>query len=137
MSVDGPITTRSGFGPDETMKRLDAAVRARGMTVFALVDHAAGAASAGLPLRPTAVILFGNPRGGTPLMQSAQTCGIELPLKALVWQDAAGETWLSCNDPAWIARRHDPHHGTDAAVRALGDALREIAAAATGPAPAG
>ena len=76
------------------------------MTVFARIDHAAGAAEVGLTLAPTELIIFGNARGGTPLMQSAQTVGIDLPLKVLVWQDAANKTWLSYNEPAWIARRH-------------------------------
>ena len=76
------------------------------MSVFAHIDRAAGAAAVGLPLRPTNVLLFGNAKGGTPLMQSIQTIGIDLPLKMLVWQDAAGDTWLSYNDPDWIAKRH-------------------------------
>ena len=88
------------------MNRLEAAVKAKGMTVFARIDHAAGAAAAGLSLRPTEVLIFGNAKGGTPLMQSVQTIGIDLPLKALVWQDASGKTWLSYNDPAWLAQRH-------------------------------
>ena len=77
------------------------------MTVFARIDHAAGAAEVGLTLRPTELIIFGNARGGTPLMQSAQTVGIDLPLKILVWRDAANTTWLSYNEPHWIAQRHN------------------------------
>ena len=88
------------------MDRLEAAIRAEGMTVFARIDHAAGAAEAGLELRPTELIIFGNVRGGTPLMQSVQTAGIDLPLKALVWEDASDTTWLSYNEPSWIAQRH-------------------------------
>ncbi len=76
------------------------------MTVFARIDHAAGAAEVGLTLAPTELIIFGNARGGTPLMQSVQTVGIDLPLKALVWEDTAGTTWLSYNEPGWIAQRH-------------------------------
>ena len=88
------------------MDRLEAEIRAQGMTVFARIDHAAGAAEVGLTLRPTELIIFGNARGGTPLMQSVQTVGIDLPLKALVWEDASGKTWLSYNEPSWIAQRH-------------------------------
>ncbi len=88
------------------MDRLEAEIRAQGMTVFARIDHAAGAAEVGLTLPPTELIIFGNARGGTPLMQSVQTVGIDLPLKALVWEDTAGTTWLSYNEPSWIARRH-------------------------------
>jgi len=104
--IEGFTTIASGFGPKETMDRLEAEIRARGMTVFAQIDHSAGAAEVGLTLRPTELIIFGNARGGTPLMQSVQTVGIDLPLKVLVWQDAANKTWLSYNEPAWIARRH-------------------------------
>ena len=88
------------------MDRLENEIRANGMEVFARIDHAAGAARAGLTLASTEVIIFGNARGGTPLMQSVQTVGIDLPLKALVWQDASGKTWLSYNEPRWIAQRH-------------------------------
>jgi uncharacterized protein (DUF302 family) len=88
------------------MDRLQAEIRAQGMTVFARIDHAAGAEEVGLTLPPTELIIFGNARGGTPLMQSSQTAGIDLPLKALVWQDTAGKTWLSNNEPGWIAQRH-------------------------------
>ena len=89
------------------MDRLEAEIRAHGMKVFGRIDHATGAAEAGLALRPTDLIIFGNTRGGTPLMQSVQTVGIDLPLKALVWEDASGTTWLSYNEPSWIAQRHN------------------------------
>jgi uncharacterized protein (DUF302 family) len=85
---------------------LEAEIRAKGLEIFARIDHAAGAAEVGLTLQPTELIIFGNARGGTPLMQSAQTAGIDLPLKALVWQDAENQTWLSYNEPSWIAQRH-------------------------------
>ncbi len=88
------------------MDRLLTEIRAKGMNVFARIDHAAGAAEVGLKLRPTKLILFGNALGGTPLMQSVQTVGIDLPLKVLVWQDAEGKTWVSYNEPRWIAQRH-------------------------------
>jgi uncharacterized protein (DUF302 family) len=78
------------------MDRLENEIRANGMDVFARIDHAAGAAKAGLTLAPTEVIIFGNVRGGTPLMQSVRTVGIDLPLKALVWQDASGQTGSLC-----------------------------------------
>jgi uncharacterized protein (DUF302 family) len=87
MAAEGLTTIRSSHGPTDTMNRLEAEVKAKGMTVFARIDHAAGATAAGLPLRPTEVLIFGNAKAGTPLMQSVQTIGIDLPLKALVWQD--------------------------------------------------
>src|SRR6202035_3123228 len=84
MAADGLTTRRSSYAPKDTMNRLEAAVKARGFTVFARIDHAAGAAGVGLPLRPTELLIFGNAKGGTPLMQSIQTIGIDLPLKILV-----------------------------------------------------
>jgi uncharacterized protein (DUF302 family) len=131
MAADGLMTIRSIYGPEETMNRFEAEVRAKGMTVFAHVDHAAGAAAVGLPLRPTDLLIFGNAKGGTPLMQSAQTIGIDLPLKALVWQDASGGTWLSYNDPAWLAKRHGLGHEAEATVNALAAALGALAKTAT------
>jgi uncharacterized protein (DUF302 family) len=104
--MEGLTTIASRFGPKDTMDRLEAEIRGKGMTVFARIDHARGAAEAGLELRPTELIIFGNARGGTPLMEASQTAGIDLPLKALVWQDAAGTTWLSYNEPSWIVQRH-------------------------------
>src|SRR6266446_9409524 len=104
--MEGLTNIRSSFGPKETMDRLQAEIRAQGMTVFARIDHAAGAAEVVLTLAPTELIIFGNARGGTPLMQASQTAGIDLPLKALVWEDAAGKTWLSYNEPSWIVQRH-------------------------------
>ena len=106
MAADGLTSVQSPYGPKETMDRLEAEVKARGMAVFARVDHAAGAAAVGLPLRPTEVLIFGAARAGTPLMQADQAVGIDLPLKALVYQDASGKVWLAINDPRWIARRH-------------------------------
>ena len=133
MAVDGLITKRSSFGPEETMKRAEDEVRAKGLTVFAHVDHAAGAAAVGLPLRPTDLLIFGNAKGGTPLMQSVQSIGIDLPLKMLAWQDADGVTWLSYNDPAWLAQRHGLDDATKATVNALTGALNAIATEATTP----
>lgn len=134
MPVDGLITIQSSHDPNETATKFEAALTAKGMSVFAKIDHAAAAAGVGMELRPTLLIIFGSPKGGTPLMQAAQTSGIDLPLKALVWQDAAGLTWLSYNDPAWIATRHGLHPGKVPAVTAMSTALQAFAAAATAPA---
>jgi len=114
------------------MNRLEAEVKAKGLTIFARIDHAAGAAEAGLPLRPTDLLIFGNARGGTPLMQAEQTIGIDLPLKMLVWQDASGATWLSYNDPTWLAKRHGLAGASEAAAKAMATALDGIARAAAG-----
>jgi uncharacterized protein (DUF302 family) len=131
MATPGLTTIRSSFGPRDTMNRLDTAVKAKGMTVFARIDHAAGATAVGLSLRPTEILIFGNAKGGTPLMQSVQTIGIDLPLKALVWQDAAGDTWLSYNEPDWLATRHGLSSETEMAVGTLTGALATLAKAAT------
>ena len=132
MAIDGLTTIRSSYAPEETINRLEAEIKARGMTVFAHIDHAAGAAGVGLSLRPTDVLLFGNARGGTPLMQSIQTTGIDLPLKMLVWQDEAGGTWLSYNDPHWIATRHGLGQETKATIDAMSAALGALAKIAAG-----
>ena len=105
--VEGLTTLSSRFGPKETMERLQAEIRSHGLEVFARIDHAGGARAAGFELRPTELIIFGNARGGTPLMQKSQTAGIDLPLKALVWHDATDKTWISYNEPKWVAARHD------------------------------
>jgi uncharacterized protein (DUF302 family) len=88
------------------MDRLEALLKQKGLTISARIDHAVGAARVGQVLRPTEVLIFGNPQGGTPFMQCAQTVGIDLPLKALVWQDASGQVWLAYNDPSFLAQRH-------------------------------
>ena len=106
LAADGLIEVRSALGPKEAMDKLEAAARARNLNVFARIDHAAGAARVGKTLRPTELLIFGNPQGGTPLMECAQSAGIDLPLKALVWVDAAGQTMIGYNDPAYLAKRH-------------------------------
>jgi uncharacterized protein (DUF302 family) len=132
MAPEGLITVASNLGPKDTMDRLAAAVAAHGLTILARIDHAAAAAEARLDLRPTEVLIFGNPRAGTPLMQAAQTLGIDLPLKALVWQDEGGRTWLSYNDPQWLARRHGATVGMDKALAAMATGLAAVAGEATG-----
>jgi uncharacterized protein (DUF302 family) len=132
MAADGLTTIQSSFGPEETMNRLQAEIKAKGMTVFARIDHAAGAAAVGLSLRPTEVLIFGNAKGGTPLMELVQTIGIDLPLKALVWQDASGSTWLSYNEPGWFAQRHELGPEAGATVGAMTAVLGAMAKAATG-----
>jgi uncharacterized protein (DUF302 family) len=131
MATEGLITLRSNHTPAETMRLLEAAVKSKGMTVFAHVDHAAGAIAVGLSLRPTDLLIFGNAKGGTPLMQSVQTTGIDLPLKVLVWQDASDTTWLSYNDPVWLAKRHGAGPETEATAGAMAAALGALAKAAT------
>jgi uncharacterized protein (DUF302 family) len=110
-----------------------AAITERGMAVFARIDHAGAAAKAGQDLRPTEVILFGNPRAGTPLMRATPTIGIDLPLKILVWQDETGKTWLAYNDPTWLVERHHAGGGTREILSAMTAALTAVARRATAP----
>lgn len=130
MAIDGLTTIKSKFGPKDTMDRLTAEVTSKGMNVFARIDHAAGAASVGMPLRSTEVLIFGNAKGGTPLMQAVQTIGLDLPLKILVWQDEAGDTFLTYNDPAWLARRHGITGEMEAVAGKLSAAIAAVASAA-------
>jgi uncharacterized protein (DUF302 family) len=133
MAAAGLITIPSSFGPKETMDRLEAGIEAKGMTVFARIDHAAGAIAAGLPLRPTELLIFGNAKGGTPLMQADQAIGIDLPLKALVTEDAAGKIWLSYNEPRWLAARHGLGSAVAQALDAMTAALHAVTKAAANP----
>jgi uncharacterized protein (DUF302 family) len=126
------ITVASAYRVAETVDRLAAAAEAAGMQVFVRVNHAAGAAEVGMSLRPTELILVGNPRGGTPLMQDRQTAGIDLPLRALAWEDADGRVWLTTNDAAWIADRHGLGKASAAAVSAVSAGLARIVGEATG-----
>jgi uncharacterized protein (DUF302 family) len=105
-AADGLVAIKSAHAPKATLDRFEAAAKERGLMVFARIDHAAGAQKIGKTLRPTELLIFGNPQGGTPLMECAQSAGIDLPLKALVWEDAQGQSWLGYNDPAWLAQRH-------------------------------
>ena len=131
MPDNGLITMASPVSVRETVDRLIAFAAAHGLTVFARIDHADGAAKVGLPLRPTELVVFGNPKGGTPLMQDRQTAGIDLPVKALAWEDADHKVWLAYNDAAWIARRHGLGPASTQAVQAIGAGLAAAATAAT------
>jgi uncharacterized protein (DUF302 family) len=131
MHDNGLVTLQSAHGVTDTIDAVEADVKSKGMTVFARVDHAAGAHDVGLALRPTLLLVFGNAKGGTPLMQADQRIGIDLPLKMLAWEDAAGKTWLAYNDPAWLAQRHGLGHGADPVVQAMTAALGAIAKKAT------
>ena len=107
LAADGLVAVKSPHSVKDTLDRLEAAAKGKGLNVFLRLDHAAGAQKIGKTLRPTELLVFGNPQGGTPLMECAQTAGIDLPLKALAWQDSAGQVWLGYNDPRFLAKRHD------------------------------
>lgn len=129
--ADGLISVVSPRSAAETMTRLEGIVKERGLNVFARIDHAAGATKIGKTLRPTELLIFGNPQGGTPLMECAQTAGIDLPLKALVWTNDAGKVMLSYNDPEYLAKRHGAANCP--AVENLKKALGSMAQATIAP----
>ncbi len=105
-AADGLISVKSPRDTVSTAMRLEEVLKTHGQTVVARVDHAANAVKVGKTLRPTTVIVFGNPAGGTPLMECAQTMGIDLPQKMLIWEDEKGQIWIGYNDPAYLLQRH-------------------------------
>lgn len=127
---NGVVTLASPHDFTTTLGRLTDAMATRQATVFAQIDHAAGAATAGLALRPTTVVIFGDARAGTPLMLAQQVSGLDLPLKVLVWQDEAGAVWLSYNDPVWIAHRHRLDPDALPTTARMAEALRIVTTAA-------
>src|SRR5882672_4829611 len=123
----GIIDKPSRHSVDETVDRLKDLLRARGLTLFALVDHGGEAAKVGLEMRPTKLVIFGSPKAGTPLMLAAPSVAIDLPLKILVWEDAQAKVWVSYNSPAYLETRHDIPHDLLENIAAL-DALATAAA---------
>ncbi|TGP26578.1 DUF302 domain-containing protein [Mesorhizobium sp. M1D.F.Ca.ET.184.01.1.1] len=132
MTNNGLVSVESRFSVGETIDRLVETVTNAGLRVFARIDHAAGAHEIGVPLRPTEVLIFGHPKGGTPLMQDRQLAGIDLPIKALAWEDARGQVWLSYNDAYWLADRHGLGDASRAAVAAIAAGMAKVVAAAAG-----
>ena len=132
MADTGFISVRSNHGVKETADRLEKVLKQKGMTVFNRINHAAGAKRVGKVLRPTELIVFGNPKVGAPLMQCNQTVGLDLPQKALIWEDQAGLVWFTYNAPRYLDRRH----GLAKCIPVLNkieNALRNFAMAATMP----
>ena len=119
---EGLVSKPSRYSVPETVDRLVTVLQSKGMTVFARIDHAAEAEKVGLKMRPTQLLIFGNPKGGTPLMVAAPTAAIDLPLKALAWEDGAGKVWLSYNSLANLQERHGIREKDDA-IQALEKAL--------------
>ena len=115
---NGIISIKSSHDVKTTVDRLDNILREKGMTVFIRINHAEGAQKVGKKLRPTELIIFGNPKVGTPLMQCGQSVGIDLPQKALIWQDESGQVWLSYNDPKYLASRHS--------IKECGEIIKKI-----------
>jgi uncharacterized protein (DUF302 family) len=134
--VQGLITQTSEHDVDETVRRFRAAAEAAGLRIFADIDHGRGAADAGMALRPTRLLVFGHPRGGTPLMQLGQTIGIDLPLRILVWEDENGTTRIAHPDPRALAERHGLGAAARPATDAIAQGMTRLLAAATRAGPA-
>jgi uncharacterized protein (DUF302 family) len=132
MAQGGLVSIKSSHDAVTTAKRLESALQEKGVPVLARIDHAAGAREAGQTLKPTLLIIFGNPAMGTPLIQRSRSVGIDLPLKALIWEDSAGQVWFSYNAPEYLARRHGITEMGET-VRQLEQALSNFALAATLP----
>ena len=107
MTNNGIINKPSKHSVDETLGRLQAILQVKGIAVFALIDHSGEAEKVGMKMRPTKLLIFGNPKGGTPLMLAAPSIAIDLPLKILVWEDSNGKVWISYNSPAYLQARHN------------------------------
>jgi uncharacterized protein (DUF302 family) len=131
-AVDGLVAVQSSHAVGATVDRLEAGLGKAGFRIFARVDHAAGAKSVDMPLAPTELLIFGNPKGGTALMQSERTVAIDLPMKYLVWEDAAGAVMIGWNDPGWLAARHGIADRAPVVDKMTG-ALRKFAVEAAAP----
>lgn len=129
--VLGLIVCSSRWSVDETTARFRAACEVAGLAIFADIDHGRNATGVGMNLRPTRLLIFGNPRGGTPLMQVGQTIGIDLPFKVLIWQDEAGSTRIGYNDPQFLANRHGLSEAANPSVQAITAGMSKLLAAAT------
>jgi len=129
-AADGVVSVPSTHSVKETADRLEVVLKKKGMKVFLRINHAAGAASVGKTLRPTELVIFGNPKVGAPLMQCAQSVGIDLPQKALISEDADGKVWFSYNDPKYLQQRHHIQ-GCDPVLAKVNGALGNFARAAT------
>ena len=129
-SSNGMIKIKSSHSVAETINKLENVLNKKGMTIFKRVDHSAGAAKAGMKLRPTELLIFGNPKVGTPLMLCSQTAALDLPQKALAYKDENGQVWLTYNDPAYMAKRHNIK-GCDAVVQKVTNALANFSRIAT------
>ena len=124
--MNGLISILSSSSAAETIRRITERLATANITLFATIDHAAGATQAGLALRPTCLLIFGDPKAGTALMQDRQTAGIDLPLKLLVWEDEQAKVWITYNNLEWIKTRHRLSDAVDARVHALGAGLQKL-----------
>lgn len=127
--VDGLVVKKSPYSAKKTLNRLEKILRSKGITIVKRWSHSRGGKKAGIPLRPTELLIFGNPKLGTHFFTSKQTAGIDLPMKALAWKDESGQVWLAYNDPAYIAKRHGIED-RDPVVKKMSGALNAMTNAA-------
>jgi uncharacterized protein (DUF302 family) len=132
MAPEGMSSVPSTRPVGELIERLEAALAAKNITIFGKIDHAAGAAKVGQPLRPMIVLIFGNPAAGTPLMQAEQTIGLDLPLRILAWEDERGGTWLTYHELPWLARQYGLDPAMLPPLAAMSALLKGLTAAAAG-----
>jgi uncharacterized protein (DUF302 family) len=130
-ALDGLIEIKSSMSVKNLMSKLEDTAKKQGHTIYARVDHTAGASSVGRRLRPTELLIFGSPQGGTALMECAQSAGIDLPMKVLVWEDSTGQVYAAYNDPAYLAKRHDV--AKCPVIEAMTKALAGVVSAAVSP----
>jgi uncharacterized protein (DUF302 family) len=130
LAADGMVTLKSAHSVSVTADKLESLLTAKGMTVMNRISHSEGAAGVDLELRPTELVIFGNPKVGTPLMQCSQSVAIDLPQKALIWEDSEGTVWLGYNDPEYLEKRHNIK-GCDKALDKVTGALAAFSKAAT------
>lgn len=129
-AADGMVTVKSKHNAKATADKLESVLKNKGTTIMARINHQQGAEKAGFKLRPTEVVIFGNPKVGTPLIQCAQSVAIDLPQKALIWEDDNGDAWLGYNDPEYLKARHSIE-GCDEVIGKVKSALASFAKAAT------
>lgn len=133
LAAEGLVSIKSAHDVKTTADRLESSLKSKGMIVFARVNHGSAAEKVGITLRPTVLVIFGNPKAGSPLMACASTTGIDLPQKALIWQDESGQVWISYNDPDYIARRHGISECAKAPLAKVAKALNNFSRAAATP----
>lgn len=124
-ATPGMIHICSPYSATETLKRVESVLHEKGLTIFCIVDHSGEAENVGLKLRPTQLILFGSPKGGTPVMVASPTIAIDLPLKALIWEDAGGKVWVSHNSPEYLQQRHNVPADLVKSISAAGPLLQQ------------
>jgi uncharacterized protein (DUF302 family) len=127
-AYNGMVHLSSPYSVPETLKRLDSVLQSRGLTVFARVDHSGEAEKIGMKMRPTQLIIFGSPKGGTPVMVASPTLAIDLPLKALVWEEAAGKVWVSYNSAEYLKQRHNIPDELVKNIGVIGPLLQSVVA---------